>query len=50
MTTTVVTGLRAKWGVSNCGQLMGTPMEAGLASIEPEGVYEHLAVGVLEEG
>ena len=48
--TTVVTGLRAKWGVSNCGQLMGTPTEAGLASIEPEGVYEHLAVGVLEEG
>ena len=29
---------------------MGTPAEAGLASIEPEGVYEHLAVGVLEEG
>jgi hypothetical protein len=29
---------------------MGTPNEAGLASIEPEGVYEHLAVGVLEEG
>jgi hypothetical protein len=36
---TVVTGLRAKSGVSNCGQIMGTP-----------GVYEHLAVGVLEEG
>ena len=48
--TTVVTGLRANWGVSNCGQLMGTDKEAGLASIEPEGVYEHLAVGVLEEG
>jgi hypothetical protein len=48
--TTVVTGLRAKWGVSDCGQLMGTATEAGLASIEPEGVYEHLAVGVLEEG
>jgi len=48
--TTVVTGLRAKWGVSNCGQLMGTTAEAGLASVEPEGVYEHLAVGVLEEG
>ena len=48
--TTVVTGLRAKWGVSDCGQLMGTPAEAGLASIEPEGVYEHLAIGVLEEG
>jgi len=29
---------------------MGTPAEAGLASIEPEGVYEHLAIGVLEEG
>lgn len=48
--TTAVTGLRAKWGVSDCGQLMGTPAEAALASIEPEGVYEHLAVGVLEEG
>ena len=48
--TTVVTGLRANWGVSNCGQLMGTDKEAGLASIEPEGVYEHLAVGMLEEG
>jgi hypothetical protein len=48
--TTVVTGSRAKWGVSDCGQLMGTPQEAGLASIEPEGVYEHLAIGVLEEG
>ena len=35
--TTVVTGLRANWGVSNCGQLMGTDKEAGLASIEPEG-------------
>jgi len=29
---------------------MGTPTEAGLASIESEGDYEHLAVGVLEEG
>jgi hypothetical protein len=29
---------------------MGQPTEAGLASIEPEGVYEHLAIGVLEEG
>jgi len=48
--TTVVTGIRAKWGVSDCGQLMGTPNEAGIASIEPEGTYEHLAVGVLEEG
>ncbi len=48
--TTVVTGIRAKWGVSDCGQLMGNPTEAGLASIEPEGVYEHLAIGVLEEG
>ena len=47
---TTVVGLRANWGVSNCGQLMGTDKEAGLASIEPEGVYEHLAVGVLEEG
>ena len=48
--TTVVTGTRAKWGVSDCGQLVGTPAEAGLASIEPEGIYEHLAIGVLEEG
>ncbi len=48
--TTVVTGVRAKWGVSDCGQLMGQPAEAGIASIEPEGVYEHLAIGVLEEG
>jgi hypothetical protein len=48
--TSVVTGLRAKWGVSNCGQLMGKEDEAGLASIEPEGTYEHLAIGVLEEG
>jgi len=48
--TTVVTGTRAQWGISDCGQLMGQPSEAGLASIEPEGVYEHLAIGVLEEG
>jgi hypothetical protein len=48
--TTVVSGPRATWGVSDCGQLMGQPTEAGLASIEPEGVYEHLAIGVLEEG
>ena len=48
--TTVVTGLRAKWGVSDCGQLMGQPAQAGIASIEPEGDYEHLAIGVLEEG
>jgi hypothetical protein len=48
--TTVVTGIRAKWGVSDCGQLMGQPSEAGFASIEPEGDYEHLAIGVLEEG
>lgn len=48
--TTVVAGIRAQFGVSDCGQLMGTPAEAALASIEPEGVYEHLAIGVLEEG
>lgn len=48
--TTVVNGIRANWGVSDCGQLMGTTAEAGLASIEPEGTYEHLAIGVLEEG
>jgi len=48
--TTVITGNRAIWGVSDCGQVMGQPTEAGLASIEPEGTYEHLAIGVLEEG
>jgi hypothetical protein len=48
--TTVVNGIRANFGVSDCGQLMGKPTEAALASIEPEGTYEHLAVGVLEEG
>jgi hypothetical protein len=48
--TTVINGVRAHGGVSDCGQLMGQPTEAGLASIEPEGIYEHLAVGVLEEG
>lgn len=48
--TTVVTGPRAHWGVSDCGQLMGKTTEAGLASVEPEGIYEHLAIGVLEEG
>ena len=29
---------------------MGQPTEAALASLEPEGVYEHLAAGVLQEG
>lgn len=48
--TTVVDGPRARWGVSDCGQVMGQPNEAALASIEPEGNYEHLAIGVLEEG
>jgi hypothetical protein len=48
--TTVVDGINARWGVSDCGQLMGQPNEAGLVSKEPEGTYEHLAVGVLEEG
>ena len=48
--TTVVTGSRTSWGISDCGQLMGEAGEVGLASVEPEGVYEHLAVGVLEEG
>ena len=48
--TNVVVGPRALWGVSDCGQLMGQTTEAGIASVEPEGVYEHLAVGVLEEG
>jgi hypothetical protein len=48
--TTVVTGPRARWGVSDCGQLMGKEDQAGLASVEPEGIYEHLAIGVLEEG
>lgn len=49
-TTTVVNGPRAHWGVSDCGQLMGNTSEAGIASVEPEGIYEHLAIGVLEEG
>jgi hypothetical protein len=48
--TTVYNGIRAKWGVSDCGNLIGKTSEAGLASKEPEGTYEHLAVGVLEEG
>jgi hypothetical protein len=29
---------------------MGAPNEAALASLEPEGIYEHMAIGVLEEG
>ena len=48
--TTVVPGIRAIFGVSDCGQIMGTEKENALASVEPEGTYEHLAVGVLEEG
>ncbi len=48
--TTLVKGPRAYWGVSDCGQLMGKVTEAGIASVEPEGIYEHLAIGVLEEG
>ncbi len=48
--TTVVAGTRAHWGVSDCGQLMGNASEAGIASVEPEGIYEHSAIGVLEEG
>ena len=48
--TTVVNGIRAIWGVSDCGQLMGQDTEAALASVEPEGVYEHLAIGALQEG
>jgi hypothetical protein len=48
--TTVVSGARATWGVSDCGQLMGQPTEAGLTSLEPEGSYEHFAVGSLQEG
>ncbi len=48
--TTVVTTNRVLVGISDCGQLMGTLKEAGLASVEPEGIYEHLAIGVLEEG
>jgi hypothetical protein len=48
--TTVVNGIRAIWGVSDCGQLMGQENEAALASVEPEGVYEHLAIGALQEG
>jgi hypothetical protein len=48
--TTVVTGSRAIFGISDGGQLMGSSAEAGIASVEPEGIYEHLAIGVLEEG
>jgi hypothetical protein len=48
--TTVIKGIRAYFGISDCGQLMGQPTEAGLSSVEPEGIYEHLAIGVLEEG
>jgi len=48
--TTVVEGVNARWGISDCGQLMGQPTEVALTSKEPEGTYEHLAVGVLEEG
>jgi len=48
--TTVVNGSRAHWGVSDCGQVMGQPTEAALASVEPEGSYEHLAIGALQEG
>jgi hypothetical protein len=29
---------------------MGKVSEAGLASVEPEGIYEHLSIGELEEG
>ncbi len=29
---------------------MGHVSEEGIATAEPEGVYEHLAKGVLEEG
>jgi hypothetical protein len=49
-TTIVVNGIRAIWGVSDCGQLMGGTNQAGLASVEPEGIYEHMAKGILEEG
>lgn len=48
--SSVVTGNTTIFGVSDCGQVMGKPTEAGLASREPEGTYEHLAIGVLEEG
>lgn len=49
-TTTVVNGARAQWGVSDCGQLMGREPNVGLASVEPEGTYEHFGIGVFEEG
>jgi hypothetical protein len=48
--TTVIDANRARVGVSDCGQIMGKDTEAGLASREPEGYYEHLAIGFLEEG
>ncbi|MCP3961440.1 MAG: hypothetical protein GY719_26650 [bacterium] len=46
----VVNGIRARWGVSDCGQLIGRNPDVGLASLEPEGVYEHLGVGDFWEG
>jgi hypothetical protein len=48
--STVLNLNRINCGVSDCGQIMGKTNEAGLASREPEGDYEHLAIGVLEEG
>lgn len=37
-----VFGKKALWGVSDCGQLMASGNQPGLASVEPEGIYEHL--------
>ena len=48
--TDVINGIRINVGVSDCGQLMGKTTENALLSHEPEGTYEHLAVGTLEEG
>jgi hypothetical protein len=48
--TDVATGPRAIWGVSDCGQVMNQLPGAALRSREPEGEYEHLAIGVLWEG
>lgn len=48
--TTVLNLDRINCGISDCGQIMGNTKESGLASLEPEGDYEHLAIGVFEEG
>ncbi|MBL8149411.1 MAG: hypothetical protein JNN15_05745 [Blastocatellia bacterium] len=48
--TTIVLGVKANFGISDCGQVMAEVTKSALASVEPEGVYEHLAIGNLREG